>query len=113
MPSLIARMGSGKYGYELTDADKTSSMADFRTKLAQNIETLVKEQYCPTMGNFPNKLVNLEEKNTQENPLVYAAKAKIDTTACSETDVENTGPRNTKGYYYFKGSDGNRVLTIA
>lgn len=94
--------GSPKYGYELTDSVKSESMLDFRTKLAQNIETLVKQQYCPIMGNFATKSVNLEEKNTDESPLVYAAKAKLTNTTCSTTDSENTGPRNTKGYYYFK-----------
>ncbi|MEI6711242.1 MAG: hypothetical protein WCK88_03265 [bacterium] len=115
MPTLLTRIGGGNYGYELTDSVKATSMADFRTKLAQNIETLVKQQYCPTMGNFPNKTVNLEEKNTQNSPLVYAAKAKLIDTSCSETDLNNLGPKNTKGYYYFKGGPNtdNRIITIA
>lgn len=92
--NLITRFLSGKYGYELTDASKSETMLDFRTKLAQNIETLVKQQYCPTTGNFATKSVNLEEKNTDESPLVYAAKIKSN-GVCSAIF-------NTQGYYYFK-----------
>lgn len=83
MPPLISKIGIGQYGYELTDPDKANSMADFRTKLAQNIETLVKQQYCPTTPidpltiSFNTQLtVDLEEKGTNEDPILYAARLK-------------------------------------
>jgi hypothetical protein len=51
-------------------------MMNFRTKLTQNIETHVKQQYCPTTV-FNNIRVDLGEKITSAVPeLQYAAKIK-------------------------------------
>jgi hypothetical protein len=111
---LAARIGGNpaKYGYEMTDSDKEESLSDFRTKLAQNIETLVRQQYCSTTPTSPQAIsfntqltVDLEEKGTDEDPILYAARVKSNGT-CS-------GVRNTQGYYYFEGNETNDVVEVA
>ena len=74
--SLLAKIDAGNYGYEITDATKAAPMKDFRTKLAQNIETYVKRPYCPTTS-FANLRIDIGEKITSALPeLQYAAGMK-------------------------------------
>ncbi len=74
---LLARIGAGTYGYELTDSTESVPMTNFRTQLTQNMETYVKRQYCPTTENFQNLLVDIGEKITSAVPeLQYAARIK-------------------------------------
>jgi hypothetical protein len=113
LPLLRERINASTYGYELTDAQKNDAMQDLRTKLAQNIETIVKQQYCPTTATYPTtesfitKTINLEEATT-EGPSQYASKVRSADGTCSPS-----APRNTKGYYYFQGDANNTLLEIA
>lgn len=68
------------YGYTFTDTTMTPQMNTFHTKLTQNIETYVKQPYCPTTfansGGFATMSVDIEERGTTEDPLRYAAQIK-------------------------------------
>lgn len=45
---LIPRMRVGKFGYSLSDSDRTAQNQAFQTRLAQNITTSITSQHSPT-----------------------------------------------------------------
>ena len=90
--NLATRITDNNYGYGLTDTtSRDATNKDFRTKLAQNIETYIKQQYNPTTDNLSSLVIDIGEKITPVNlTLHYAAKNK------------GTETRNNNGYYYFE-----------
>ena len=86
-------------------------MTNFRTKLMQNIETYVKQQYCPTTTDFTNLRIDIGERIISDNAgLLYAARAKD--ASCPALGDEGTTARNNNGYYYFKRQDTGEAQTL-
>lgn len=77
---------------------------------------LVKQQYCattptvPKTESFSTMTIDLEERGTENTNRQYPAMVKPTEGTCVATASPT---RNTKGYYYFKGDENNKVLEIA
>ena len=89
-----------KRGYLLSDPARRTQTLTFRTKLASNINTYITSRYLPTPITDLNNIL----------------KIALEANDHSAAPIKNRAPGNEKpnsnGYYYFTGSDENKLLTL-
>jgi hypothetical protein len=97
--TLIQRINASKFGYKLSDADRNEQSKTFRTRLSGNINKYITNRFCPLPIASDNMTWTAEPTDASPvNPLLWT---------CSTARVANT-----YGYFYYLGSENNRLLTV-
>lgn len=90
---LKARIGLPQYGYSLSDSTRSQQNTLFLSRLNQNINTYIANQYAPIAFSATETNKTLD----------------ISTDIASTAKILGSSIPNTQGYYYYSSTHGGRV----